>query len=134
MRRVVVTGLGVFAATGKDPEVFFTNLIQGRSGVHRITQFDPSALSVQIAAEIPDYRPTDYFPSKRLDLIDRFTEFGLIAARQAMETSGLEVREQDRARFGVMMGSGMGGAQTYEVSYCSIFAKGATRVPALQCR
>jgi nodulation protein E len=128
VRRVVVTGLGVFAATGKDPEAFFTNLVQGRSGVRRITQFDPSALSVQIAAEIPDYRPTDYFPNKRLDLIDRFTEFGLIAARQAMETSGLEVREENRPRFGVVMGSGMGGAQTYEVGYCSLFAKGATRV------
>jgi nodulation protein E len=128
VRRVVVTGLGVFAATGKDPEAFFTNLILGRSGVRRITQFDPSALSVQIAAEIPDYLPTDYFPNKRLDLIDRFTEFGLIAARQAMETSGLEVREENRPRFGVMMGSGMGGAQTYEVGYCSLFAKGATRV------
>lgn len=128
MRRVVVTGLGVFASTGKDSEAFFKNLVEGRSGVRRITQFDPSALSVQIAAEIPDYRPTDYFPNKRLDLLDRFTEFGLIAAREAMETSGLEVREEDRPRFGVVMGSGMGGAQTYEVGYCSLYAKGATRV------
>jgi beta-ketoacyl-acyl-carrier-protein synthase II len=128
VRRVVVTGLGVIASTGKDSEAFFTNLVEGRSGVRRITQFDPSALSVQIAAEIPDYRPTDYFPNKRLDLLDRFTEFGLIAAREAMETSGLEVREEERRRFGVMMGSGMGGAQTYEVGYCSLYAKGATRV------
>lgn len=128
MRRVVITGLGVIAATGKDPDTFFTNLIEGRSAIRRIEQFDPSALSVQIAAEIPDYRATDFFPQKRLDLLDRFTEYGLIAARQAVEGSGLEVREEERPRFGVMMGSGMGGAQTYEVGYSSIYAKGATKV------
>lgn len=128
MRRVVVTGVGVLAATGKEPEPFITNLIEGRSGVRRIEQFDPSALSVQIAAEIPDYRGTDYFPAKRLDLIDRFTEFGLVAAKQAVESSGLQVSDEGRPRFGVMMGAGMGGAQTYEQGYCSLFAKGATRV------
>jgi beta-ketoacyl-acyl-carrier-protein synthase II len=128
VRRVVITGLGVIASTGKDPETFITNLIEGRSAIRRIEQFDPSLLSIQIAAEIPDYRPTDFFPQKRLDLMDRFTEFGLIAARQAMEGSGLEVRDEERPRFGVMMGSGMGGAQTYEVGYSSIYAKGATRV------
>ncbi|HEV2425973.1 MAG TPA: beta-ketoacyl-ACP synthase II [Terriglobia bacterium] len=128
MRRVVVTGVGVLAATGKEPEPFITNLIEGRSGVRRIEQFDPSALSVQIAAEIPDYRGTDYFAAKRLDLIDRFTEFGLVAAKQAVESSGLQVSDEGRPRFGVMMGAGMGGAQTYEQGYCSLFAKRATRV------
>ena len=128
VRRVVVTGVGVLAATGREPESFINNLIEGRSGIRRIQQFDPSALSVQIAAEIPDYKGTDYFPAKRLDLIDRFTEFGLIAAKQAVESSGLEVADEECPRFGVMMGAGMGGAQTYELGYCSLFAKGATRV------
>lgn len=128
MRRVVITGLGVFASTGKDPESFINNLAEGRSAIGRITQFDPSALSVQIAAEVPGYCSTDYFPKKRLDLIDRFTEFGLIAAGQAMKSSGIEMRDEERPRFGVMMGSGMGGAQTYEVGYSSLYARGATRV------
>ncbi|HUI42652.1 MAG TPA: beta-ketoacyl-ACP synthase II [Terriglobia bacterium] len=128
MRRVVITGLGVFASTGKDSESFINNLLEGRSAISRITQFDPSALSVQIAAEVPGYCSTDYFPKKRLDLIDRFTEFGLIAAGQAMESSGFKVRDEERPRFGVMMGSGMGGAQTYEVGYSSLYARGATRV------
>ncbi|HEY6291820.1 MAG TPA: beta-ketoacyl-ACP synthase II [Terriglobia bacterium] len=128
MRRVVITGVGVLASTGKDPESFITNLIEGRSAIRRIEQFDPSSLSVQIAAEIPDYCASDYFPQKRLDLVDRFTEFGLIAARQAMASSGLEVKETEQPRFGVVMGSGMGGAQTYEVGYSSLYAKGATRV------
>ena len=77
MRRVVITGLGVFASTGKDRETFFSNLANGQSGFRRIEQFDPSALSVQIGAEIPGYTPTDYFPAKRLDLLDRFTQFAL---------------------------------------------------------
>jgi len=128
VRRVVITGLGVFASTGKDSESFINNLLEGRSAISRITQFDPSALSVQIAAEVPGYCSTDYFPKKRLDLIDRFTEFGLIAAGQAMESSGFKVRDEERPRFGVMMGSGMGGAQTYEVGYSSLYARGATRV------
>jgi nodulation protein E len=128
VRRVAITGLGVFASTGKDSESFINNLVAGRSAVARIKQFDPSALSVQIGAEVPGYCSTDYFSRKRLDLIDRFTEFGLIAARQAMESSGLEVHDEERPRFGVMMGSGMGGAQTYEVGYSSLYARGATRV------
>jgi len=128
VRRVVITGLGVFAPNGKDPETFINNLIEGRSAIGRITQFDPSALSIQIAAEVPDYRATDYFLPKRLDLLDRSTEFGLLAARQAVNSSGLELQDEERPRFGVVMGSGMGGAQTYEVGYRSLYAKGATRV------
>ncbi len=128
MRRVVITGMGVLASTGKGVESFFDNLIHARSGIRRITQFDPSSLSVQVGAEVPDYSPTDYFPAKRLDLIDRFTQFGLIAAQQAMESSGLEVPDEERPRFGVVFGTGMGGAQTFETGYYSLFAKQATRL------
>ncbi|PYV19105.1 MAG: beta-ketoacyl-[acyl-carrier-protein] synthase II [Acidobacteria bacterium] len=127
-RKVVITGLGVFASTGKDRESFFDNLVNGRSGVRRISLFDPSPLSVQIAAEVPDYNPTDYFPAKRLDLLDRFTQFALIAARETMESSGLEVREEERPRFGVVVGSGMGGVQTFDSGCYSLYARGATRL------
>src|SRR5215831_5019832 len=127
-RRVVVTGVGVIAATGREVRTFFHNLVNARSGVGRITQFDPSSLSVQIAAEVPDYRSTDYFPAKRLDFMDRFCEFGLIAAREAMQSSGLQVREEERTRFGVVMGSGMGGANTLESGFYNLYAKQATRL------
>lgn len=128
MRRVVVTGVGVFAATGKDRESFFSNLANGQSGFRRIEQFDPSTLSVQIGAEVNGYVPTDYFPSKRLDLLDRFTQFGLLAAREAMETSGLKVGEGERHRFGVVMGSGMGGVSTIDAGYYNLYAKQAARL------
>lgn len=128
MRRVVITGLGVIAATGKDRESFFSNLTKGQSGVRRIEQFDPSTLSIQIGAEVPGYLPTDYFPAKRLDLLDRFTQFALIAAKEAMESSGLEVREEERERFGVVTGSGMGGVCTIDSGFFNLYAKQATRL------
>ncbi len=128
MRRVVITGLGVFASTGRNVEEFFGNLTEGRSAVRRIRQFDPSELTVQIAAEIPDYNPADYFPQKRLDLIDRFSEFALIAAREAMQSSGIEVRDEERPRFGVVTGSGLGGVHTYDNGYFNLYAKQVTKL------
>lgn len=128
MRRVVITGMGVIAPTGKDLESFFTNLTNARSGIRRITLFDPSPLSVQIAAEVPEYSPADYFSPKRLDLLDRFTQFALVAAQQAVKSSGIEIPEDERPRFGVVMGSGMGGVNTFESGYFSLYAKQATRL------
>jgi len=128
VRRVVITGLGVVAATGRDVRSFFDNLVHARSGVRRITLFDPSSLSVQIAGEVPDYRSTDYFAQKQLDFMDRFCEFALVAAREAMQSSGLVVREEERTRFGVAMGSGMGGANTLESGFYNLYAKQATRL------
>lgn len=128
MRRVVITGLGIIASTGKDVDTFFCNLIQGCSGVRRITQFDPSELRVQIAAEVPSYTAGDYFPPKRRDLLDRSTEFALIAAGEAMRSSGIQISESARCRFGVMTGCGMGGVHTYETAYFNLYGKNASRV------
>lgn len=128
MRRVVITGIGVFASTGKNADDFFDTLVHARSAIRRIRQFDPTPLTVQIAAEIPDYEPTDYFPAKRLDLLDRFSQFGLLAATEAMESSGVQLRDEERPRFGVVAGSGMGGASTFDTGYFNLYAKQATRL------
>ena len=128
MRRVVITGIGVFAATGKNAECFFSCLVKGRSAIRRIQQFDPAQLSVQIAAEIPDYNPLDYFPAKRLDLLDRFSQFALLASKEAMECSGIQIRDDERPRFGVVAGNGMGGANTFDSGYYNLYAKHATRM------
>ncbi len=128
MRRVVITGIGVFASTGKNAGCFFETLVQGRSAIRRIQQFDPAPLSVQIAAEIPDYDPLDYFPAKRLDLLDRFSQFALLAAKEAMDSSGIQVRDEERPRFGVVTGTGMGGATTFDSGYYSLYAKQVTRM------
>ena len=128
MRRVVITGIGVFASTGKNADSFHETLVQGRSAIRRIQQFDPSQLSVQIGAEVPDYDPLQYFPAKRLDLLDRFSQFALIAAKEAMNSSGLQLRDEERPRFGVVTGTGMGGAQTFESGYFKLFAEHVTRL------
>ena len=128
MRRVVITGIGVFASTGKNAQCFHKTLVEGKSAIRRIQQFDPSALSVQIAAEVPDYDPLAYFPAKRLDLLDRFSQFALLAAKEAMDSSGLQLRDEERPRFGVVTGTGMGGAQTFESGYYKLFAEHATRL------
>jgi len=128
VRIVVITGIGVFASTGKNADSFFETLVQGRSAIRRIRQFDPAALSVQIAAEIPDYDPLDYFPAKRLDLLDRFSQFALLAAKEAMDSSGIQLRDEERPRFGVVTGTGMGGATTFESGYFKLFAEHATRL------
>ena len=128
MRRVVITGIGVFASAGKNSETFFKNLIEARSAVRRICQFDPSSLSIQIAAEVSDYNPANYFPSKRLDLLDRFSQFGLLAAQEAIKSSGFEVREDERHRFGVVTGTGMAGANTLDNGYLNLYANQATRL------
>lgn len=120
--------MGAIAPTGKNVQTFFENLVEGRSGIRRIAQFDPSSLSVQIAAEVPDYQPEDYFPVKRLELLDPFTQFALIASREAMQSSGLAVSEAERPRFGVVIGTGMGGAHTLDVGYFNLYAKQATRL------
>ena len=128
MRRVVITGIGVFASSGKNADSFFEALVRGRSAIRRIQQFDPTALSVQIAAEIPDYDPLAYFPAKRLDLLDRFSQFALLAAKEAMDSSGIQLRDEERPRFGVVTGTGMGGASTFESGYFKLFAEHATRL------
>ena len=109
-------------------KVFIATLVEGRSAIRRIQQFDPTPLSVQIAAEIPDYDPLDYFPAKRLDLLDRFSQFALLAAKEAMDSSGIQLRDEERPRFGVVTGTGMGGATTFESGYFKLFAEHATRL------
>lgn len=128
MRRAVITGLGVVAATGSNVRSFFDNLCNARSGIGRITQFDPSALSVQIAAEVPNYNPAEHFPAKRLDLLDRFSQFALLAAQEAVASSGLQLKDEERSRFGVVIGSGMGGAQGLDNGYLNLYARQATRL------
>jgi nodulation protein E len=131
VRRVVVTGLGVIAPGGKDIESFFSRLAQGQSAVQKIAHFDPNRLTIQIAAEVPEYRPEDYFSPRRLDLMDRFTQFALIAAQQAMKSSEIEIGEDERARFGVVVGSGMGGVHTFDEAYFNLYGQQAARLHPL---
>ena len=113
-RRVVITGMGAVTALGNDVPSTWAGLVAGRSGVARVTSFDPSRLDVQIAAEIPDFDPSDILDRKEMRRTDRYIQFALVCAHQALVHAGLPPRLDDdmAARSGVIFGSGLGGVTT----------------------
>ncbi len=127
-RRVVVTGLGVVSPVGIGVDTFWNSLMEGRSGVGRITTFDPSALDTQIAAEVPDFDPTDFMDRKEARRNDRFVQFGYAASRLALDDAQLAITPQNATRVGVLIGSGIGGAVTWEQQYTILQTRGPSRV------
>src|SRR5690242_3453788 len=112
-RKVVITGLGVVSPLGNEAETFWQNLIQGKCGVRKITTFDASQFATQIAAEVLDFDPAPAFPSpKEVRRTDRFSQFGVYAAWQALRDSGLDMEKIDHNEIGAFIGSGIGGLQT----------------------
>lgn len=128
-RRVVVTGIGVVSPLGSDLKSFWENLVNGRSGVRQITQFDASTFDCHIAGEIPNFNPSLYFKnSKDVRRTDRFAQFAMAAAKLALENSGVDLEKVDRNRFGVLVGSGIGGLKSLEDQHTVLMNKGASRV------
>ncbi|NLY52219.1 MAG: beta-ketoacyl-[acyl-carrier-protein] synthase II, partial [Firmicutes bacterium] len=102
MRRVVVTGIGVVTPLGIGKEAFWDGLANGRSGVRRITRFDPSELTSQIAGEVPDFEPLDYMDRKDARRMDRFTQFAVAATALALADAGLDQEVPLGERAGVL--------------------------------
>ncbi|MBI5675131.1 MAG: beta-ketoacyl-ACP synthase II [Nitrospirae bacterium] len=113
-RRVVITGAGMVTPLGTGTEKSWMGLIEGRSGVRRITHFDPADLPCQIAAEVPDFEADIFIEPKEQKKMDRFIHLGLAAAVMAMEDSGLKITADNSERVGVIVGSGMGGLPAVE--------------------
>ena len=128
MRRVAVTGLGAISAMGVGVPAFWDGIVNGRSGVRRITHFDPSGYLAQVAAEIPVFDPSPYFGESLLALLDPFAQLALVAADEACRHAGLELTEAESDRAGVALGSAMGGVATQDKGYQQIYAQGATRI------
>jgi beta-ketoacyl-acyl-carrier-protein synthase II len=128
VRRVVVTGLGILSAVGNTAEEFFARLLDAESGIGIITQIDPSNLIVKIAAEVKNYDPNRFFTPKRQDYLDRFAQFALVAARQALEDSEFTPTEEEKLRMGAIVGTSMGGAGTFDLGYKQMYEKGAQRL------
>ncbi len=126
-RRVVVTGVGVVSALGIGKEPFFTNLLVGRSGVRRIERFDTTDFPVKIAAEIRNFDPLDYIDKKMAKRMDRYALYGVTAAILALEDSGFPVSEDPYA-VGALIGSGVGGLDTFLEQTGVLLEKGPTRV------
>lgn len=113
-RRVVVTGLGVVSPVGNNVATAWNNLLAGKSGITRISKFDHSQFSSQIAGEVKDFDVAEFLSPKEARRMDTFIQYGLVAGIEAFKDSGLEVTEQNAERIGVSIGSGIGGLRLIE--------------------
>lgn len=127
-RRVVVTGLGVVTPIGSTVPTFWNNLINGKSGISYIDSFDTSEFSTKIAGVVRDFNPEDFVDKKELRRLDRFTQFALGAAREALESAKLEITKENSEDIGVYIGSGIGGINTLLENYRTLMERGPRRV------
>jgi 3-oxoacyl-[acyl-carrier-protein] synthase II len=129
-RRVAITGIGAVTPIGIGKEGLWNGLRGQRSAVRGVTRFDPTPFRSRNAAEVRDFVPTDHLEQKRAKRLDRFGQFSLVAARMAMEDSGLRMECEDRDRVGSMMGSALGGCSYAESQLAAYLKDGLRAVDA----
>ena len=127
-RRVVITGLGAVTPIGNSVSEYWSGLTEARNGVAAITLFDASRHACRFAAEVKDFDPTGVLDPKETKRWDRFCQFGVVAAKEALAHSGLEINDSNRQRIGVIIGSGVGGLLTMETQAHVLEGKGPGRV------
>jgi 3-oxoacyl-[acyl-carrier-protein] synthase II len=127
-KRVVITGMGVVSSLGIGVDKFWNSIKEGKSGISSVSRFDVSNMPTKVAAEIKDFEPTDYLDKKEAKRMDRYTQFAMVAAKQAVEASGIDLEKVDKYRFGVIVGSGIGGIETLEGQHEVLLNKGPGRV------
>ena len=128
MKRVVVTGMGAITPIGKDSMAFWKAIKEGKCGVDKVSAFDASEFKCRVAAEVRDFDPTEYIDKKEARKMDRYTQFGVIAAEEAFRQSGIDMEKEDAWRVGVMTGSGVGGIETLASQHQTLMEKGPGRV------
>jgi 3-oxoacyl-[acyl-carrier-protein] synthase II len=125
-RRVVVTGLGLITPVGIGVKESWANIINGQSGIGKITKFDCSTFPSQVAGEVKNFDPLAYIPPKDARRMDTFIQFGIAAGIEAFKDSGIEVTDNNSERIGVSVGSGIGGINLIE-STSDVFDEGGVR-------
>lgn len=130
-RRVVVTGLGAITPVGNSVESFWNSIKEGKNGIDNISLFDTTDFKVKVAAEVKDFKPEDYLNKKECKRMDRYTQFALVAANEAVKDSSLNMEEIDKDRVSIIFGSGIGGLSTIENQIKTLVAKGPNRVSPL---
>jgi 3-oxoacyl-[acyl-carrier-protein] synthase II len=128
IKKVVVTGIGLITPLGVGVGKTWDFLLQGRSGIRRITQFDAEQFPTKIAGEVDGFNPEDYIEPKEIKKMDRFIHFALAASQMAIEDSGLKITEGNAERVGVIVGSGIGGLHTIEHYHSVMLEKGPRRI------
>src|ERR1041385_1444778 len=127
-RRVVITGIGIVTPLGNDLNVFWQNLLAGKSGIGPVTRFDATNFDSKIGGEVKDFNAEGFMPAKETRRTDRFTQYAVGAARKAVVDSKLELANEDLNRIGVLVGSGIGGMETIEEQAGILLKKGPQRV------
>ncbi|MEI8305295.1 MAG: beta-ketoacyl-ACP synthase II [Burkholderiales bacterium] len=127
-RRVVITGLGIVCPTGNEVASAWQNLVAGRSGIDRITRFDASAFTAQIAGEVKGFDISAYLPAKEARHFDTFIHYGIAAGVQALRDSGLEVNDTNAERVGAVVSSGIGGLPLIEENHGDYVKRGPRRI------
>ncbi len=127
-KRVVITGMGVISSLGEEIDTFWNSIKEGKCGISRVRRFDTSNMTTKVGAEITDFDPIKYIDKKEAKRMDRFSQFALSAAKKAVEMSDLNLDAVDKYRFGVVVGSGIGGIETFteQLNICN--EKGPGRV------
>lgn len=126
-RRVVITGLGVISPVGNDVETFWRALISGKSGIGPITSFDASRFDSKIAGEVKDFEPAKYMDAKEARRMEKFAQFAVAVAKEAVVDAGLDLTKEDPNRIGVIVGSGIGSLRIVEEQCKVYFEKGPSR-------
>jgi 3-oxoacyl-[acyl-carrier-protein] synthase II len=126
--RIVITGLGVVSSLGLEVENFWANILAGRNGISRVTQFDTTDYPCKIGAEIVDFDAAKLMDPKEARRNDRYTHFGFIAAMKAVADAGLKPEAENSDRMGVITGSGIGGMHTYEQQLRILWERGPRKV------
>jgi 3-oxoacyl-[acyl-carrier-protein] synthase II len=128
LKRVVVTGAGAITPIGNNAADFWDGLVQGRSGLGTITHFDPTDFATKIAAEVRGFSPEDHFDRKEIKKLARFTQFGIVASRDAVQDSGIKIEGEDALHIGVIVGVGIGAIDVIEEAHATLVSKGPRRV------
>ncbi len=127
-RRVVITGLGAITPIGNSAEEFWSGIKEGKCGIDKITAFDTTNFKVKLAAEVKNYNPEEYFERHEARRLDKYSQFAMIASREAWKDSKLNKEIENMERVGVIIGSGIGGVQTIEAENQKCVEKGPDRV------
>lgn len=127
-KRVVVTGIGVISPVGIGKETFWNSLKEGKSGIDLITRFDTEGYPAKIAGEVKDFDVTEYIDKKEAKRMDRFTQYAVAASKLAIEDSKLDLDNINNDKFGVILGSGVGGLETFEEQHTKLLNKGPKRI------
>lgn len=128
MNRVVITGLGFVSPVGSTIESVWRSLVEGRSAIGPITSFSTKILKNGIAAEVKDFQAELHFDEKRLSVLDRYSQFAVVAARSALADSGIELNDELRDSTATILGVGAGGQSTIDAGYQKLYGEGSLKI------